>query len=383
MLRREFIRRVGLLAGAAPAIIAAPAAAATPHDSTQPFDPKDWSSVRDQFSIDRSRVHMAAMLLASHPRPVAEQIERHRRAFDTDPYSYWRSRFKSAERTQRAAAGVYLDANPDHIALTDSTTMGLGLIYGALRIAPDQEILTTTHDHYSTAMALQHRADRTGTEIRRISLYDDPAEASVDEIVSRVRRALTSRTRVLAITWVHSSTGVKLPVAEISRVVREENRSRDLKDRVLFCLDGVHGLGIEDATVAELGCDFLIAGTHKWLCGPRGTGIVWGNAAAWDAVSPVIPAFGKSLAAWRGQISLREVPVGAHMTPGGFHSFEHRWALHEAFGFHLAIGKKRIEQRTHRLSTMLKERLSEMHEELLPSLHELVRAEDARSGSGR
>ena len=31
------------------------------------------------------------------------------------------------------------------------------------------------------------------------------------------------------------------------------------------------------------------------------------------------------------------------MTPGGYHSFEHRWALGEAFRFHLAIGKQRVD----------------------------------------
>jgi selenocysteine lyase/cysteine desulfurase len=42
------------------------------------------------------------------------------------------------------------------------------------------------------------------------------------------------------------------------------------------------------------------------------------------------------------------------MTPGGFHSFEHRWALAEAFEFHLAIGKQRVQDRIHDLNTRLK-----------------------------
>jgi isopenicillin-N epimerase len=42
------------------------------------------------------------------------------------------------------------------------------------------------------------------------------------------------------------------------------------------------------------------------------------------------------------------------MTPGGFHSFEHRWALAEAFEFHLTIGKERVQERIHDLNTRLK-----------------------------
>ena len=48
------------------------------------------------------------------------------------------------------------------------------------------------------------------------------------------------------------------------------------------------------------------------------------------------------------------------MTPGGFHSFEHRWALDEAFKFHLKIGKSRVQNRIHTLNTMAKEALTSM-----------------------
>ena len=39
------------------------------------------------------------------------------------------------------------------------------------------------------------------------------------------------------------------------------------------------------------------------------------------------------------------IPDGARLTPGGFHSFEHRWALAEAFRFHEAIGRRRVDAR--------------------------------------
>ena len=48
------------------------------------------------------------------------------------------------------------------------------------------------------------------------------------------------------------------------------------------------------------------------------------------------------------------------MTPGGFHSFEHRWALDEAFAFHQAIGKSRVTQRIYELNQQLKQGLAGM-----------------------
>src|SRR5262249_51831055 len=125
-------------------------------------------------------------------------------------------------------------------------------------------------------------------------------------------------------------------------------------DRALLCIDGVHGFGIEATPVSQLGCDFFASGTHKWLFGPRGTGLLWGAASAWGQVAPVIPSFDRSsIGAWLFN-QTPSGPVGPRMTPGGFHSFEHRWALADAFAFRTTIGAQRVERRTHQLATRLK-----------------------------
>jgi isopenicillin-N epimerase len=46
------------------------------------------------------------------------------------------------------------------------------------------------------------------------------------------------------------------------------------------------------------------------------------------------------------------------MTPGGFHSFEHRWALADAFAFHGRIGRSRVAKRTSALARQLKDGLA-------------------------
>jgi cysteine sulfinate desulfinase/cysteine desulfurase-like protein len=58
-----------------------------------------------------------------------------------------------------------------------------------------------------------------GARVRRVRMYDDPARASVAGMVRRLRAGLTRRTRVVALTWVHSSTGVKLPLRELAAAV--------------------------------------------------------------------------------------------------------------------------------------------------------------------
>ena len=337
--RRRLLAAAGLAAGAA---------ALGRGEAIAALDPRSWNSVRAQFALDPRRVHLAAFLLAPHPRPVREAIERHRRALDRDPVGYLHGNERRLDARVRAEAGAYLGVAGDALALTDSTTMGLGLLYRGLRLGERDEVLTSEHDFYATHEALRLR----GARVRRVRLYDDPARANVDEVVSRLRRAVGPRTRVVALTWVHSSTGVKLPL----RAVRAA-----LPERVLLCVDGVHGLGVEDAGPAEPPLDALASGCHKWLLGPRGTGLLWTSARLRSLLRPVVPSFedAESYGAWLAGRPPAGPPTGARLTPGGFHSFEHRWALAEAFAFQRAIGRARVAARVHSLAARLKDGLAE------------------------
>jgi isopenicillin-N epimerase len=354
MQRRHFLSALG--AGAALACKAAEAAGPTPAAAP----PKDeWAAFRTEFELAPDWVHLAGFLLASHPRRVRDAIERHRRALDENPALYVEAHAFDQKPVLEPAA-AYLGARPEEIALTDSTTMGLALLYSGLPLASGDDVLTTTHDHYSTHESLRLASARSGATLRKVPLYDTPAKASADGMAKALASAIIPKTRVVAITWVHSSTGVKTPVRAIADEVARVNRSRKADQQIWLCVDGVHGFGIEDVTMASLGADFFVAGAHKWLFGPRGTGVVWGKAEHWSKLRPIIPHFGAAAyGAW--MTGAPPPPTTADMmTPGGFHSFEHRWALGEAFALHQALGKAKVAARIHELNTQCKEGLAKL-----------------------
>jgi isopenicillin-N epimerase len=360
MYRRDFLVRTGQAIGAVALASALRNAEAFTSQQSSSNSPS-WEGVRGNFNLEPGLIHMSGFFLASHPKPVREAIEAYRRALDANPIEYWFANVEKSEAAVAAAAAHYLAVDPADIALTDSTTMGLGLLYSGLMLRPNQEILTTTHDHYSTETSLRLRAERTGTSVRRISLYHDAAAKSAGEIVDNVTRAITPQTRVLAVTWVHSCTGVKLPIRAIADALKPINVSRDEQDRVLLCVDGVHGLGVDGSELPDLGCDFFIAGCHKWMFGPRGTGLVWGTPLAWSAATATIPTFDDAnYEMWMNIRPKAPVPIGSWMSPGGFHSFEHRWALDRAFQFHQTVGKPLIAERIHSLNRQLKEGLAKI-----------------------
>ncbi len=346
--RRNFIRNSSLAAGSIG--FSGQSFGLSKKSVAAQLDLSDWQSVRNEFLLDPSVVHMTGLLLASNPTPVRNAIEAFRNGLDRNPVEFFASQFAAKERACYESAGQYLETLPEQISLTDSTTMGLGLLYNGLKLLPGQEILTSTHEHYSSKTSLKTKADTSGAVIRQIELYSDSSAVSSSDIVRNIMSAVTEKTRVLALTWVHSGTGVKIPVKDIGEAVAKINSARTEETRILFCVDGVHGFGIEALSIEQLGCDFFVAGCHKWLFGPRGTGFIWGRKESWKWVTPLIPSFNMQFYPTQGSL----------MTPGGFQSFELRWALPEAFKFHLAIGKERIQNRIHSLNTQLKTGLSSL-----------------------
>lgn len=377
MDRRRFLFKSGVAISTSALFSACNTAPSQPTAAlVQELSFNSWEDIRKQFLFSRDRIHMSQMLLAAHPKMVRDAIQKHRDGFDENPVEYWENNWTTIEGEIRKKASEYMDVAPEEIALTDSTTMGLAMLYSGLKLTSANEILTTTHDHYATEKALEHAVAKSGASIKRVSLYDDPSKASVDEMVEVLRKGITPKTKIVAITFVHSCTGVKTPVKQIATMIKEQNNKRAEADRIYLCVDGVHGFGIENVSIRDLGCDFLAAGTHKWIFGPRGTGVLYAKKDAWNMIGPIIPSFEwNAYGSWLEIFPADKLTYADLCSPGGFHSFEHRWSLGEAFQFQLNIGKARVEERSHQLTNRLKQGLARIrHIKIITPISEEVSA---------
>jgi len=365
LTRRDFLisGSLSLAAGAfSPLVLRAEK---TKPDSSADF--KDWESVRREFELAPGYVHLALFFLASHPTPVRQAIEQYREKIDANPFiavdsAIFESGNENIPSQVCRAIANYIGGDLQDIALTQNTTTGLALFYHGLPLREGDEILTTTHDHYVHHESIRLATGRCGATWRKIPLFDSYDSISPDEIAQRVRKAIGPKTRAVGVTWVHSSSGVRLPIARIAESIADANRGREERDRVLLIVDGVHGLGVEDPKITALGCDAFAAGTHKWMFGPRGTGFVWAKPAVWQKMRPVIPSFFslEPFEAWEQDSELQIPARAAWFSPGGFQAFEHYFALPAAIRFHQNIGSARITARIHELNGQMKTELARM-----------------------
>ena len=319
-------------------------------------DLSTWEGVRAQFALDPAWMHFASFFIASHPAPVQAAIEGYRRAIDANPFATVEHGMFSEGADNlhvqvQAAVGEYLGARPQDVCLTGNTTTGLALVYQGLPLQAGDEVLCTTHDHYSHHESIRLAVARNGAGMRMIPLFEEAATATTDSIIDALLKGIGPRTKVVGLTWVHSSSGIRLPIREIAAALRARPGPP-----LLLLVDGVHGLGSTDETVATMGCDYFCAGTHKWMFAPRGTGLVWASAENWARLRPLIPSFTDidQYQAWERQEAPTTPTTADRMAPGGFHAYEHQWATAAAFRMHRQMGRARVAARIRELNDQCK-----------------------------
>ena len=306
------------------------------HHNRRALGPDTWKGRPSELRARPEPCTARVLSPGGAPRPVRDAIAEHRGRLDADTAVYLHDERVRLEADVLQAAAGYLGVAPEEIAVTGSTTMGMGLLY-ATSVEAGRGEFSREHDFYATHRPAA-RAEATGGSVRRVRLYDEPGSAASGDIVQRVRDAVTPSTRAVALTWVHSSTGVAAVgeiADELSGARRGAGKAQDpaRRRRGARSRGRAGGAARSRLRLPRVGC-------HGRLFGPRGTGIVWGRADAWPEVAPTIPSFtdGESFGAWIAGAEPSGSTSAAAFTPGGYHAFEHRWALAAAFRFRQEVG---------------------------------------------
>src|SRR2546426_3403159 len=86
----------------------------------------DWLAVRNLFPLAPDWTHLSSFLFVSHPKPVAEAIERFRKLLDSDPFWIEKAAFTDSEgrpfAALKRALADYIGGSPGEICMTSNTT---------------------------------------------------------------------------------------------------------------------------------------------------------------------------------------------------------------------------------------------------------------------
>ncbi len=181
-----------------------------------------------------------------------------------------------AEKT-RTIAARFLGCDMNEMLITTSTTNGMNAIAQGLRLKAGDHILTTDQEHGGGLLCWSYFAKYYGVIIDTIII--PPGENNGDAILNRIKANIRKETKLISVSHIFSSTGLRMPVAEISSLARSKD--------ILCIVDGAQAAGAIKVNVKELGCHAYATSGHKWLMGPKGTGLLYLSKEVQDIIRPM------------------------------------------------------------------------------------------------
>lgn len=241
-------------------------------------DEQWWHFLKSQFSLEEGLYYFNNGSLGPSPEYVIDKTENYRRTLDSFPSKYMWGGWNEDKERVRTRVSEYFGVDSEEIALIHNTSEGMNLFARSFKLRPGDEIILANHEHRTGVAPYEYFCKPLGVRIVRPELPLVPS--SPDEIVDAYRKAISSKTRLISMVHMTNTNGMILPVKEISSLAHEKD--------IIVCIDGAQAVGMIDFSISDLACDFYAASGHKWLFGPKGTGILFAGKNKQEMLQPLM-----------------------------------------------------------------------------------------------
>ena len=324
---------------------------------TPPAAPYDVEAIRADFPILSERPYGKALVYldnaasAQKPRAVIERMVHayeHEYANVHRGLHYLANAATEAYEAARERVRSFLNAeSSDEIVFTRSASEAINLVaasFGLQHIGAGDEIVLTVMEHHSNIVPWHFHRERKGAVLKWVDVDDEGAFS-----LEAFERALTPRTKIVAVTQMSNVLGTAPPIKEIVRIAHARG--------VPVLVDGSQGAVHLDVDVRDLDADFYAFTGHK-VYGPTGIGVLYGKRALLEALPPFNGGGEMIDTVTRDAVTYNPPP---HRFEAGTPPIIQAIGLAAAIDYVEAIGRARIRAHEESLRAYAQERLGAMN----------------------
>ena len=179
------------------------------------------------------------------------------------------------EETRKIVGDFIGSETPEQIIFTKGTTDGINIVASAWaenQLQKDDEILITTMEHHSNIVPWQILCEKLGAK-----LVVCPINAAGEILMDELKKLISDRTKLIAVTHVSNTLGTINPVKEITNIAKENNCK--------ILIDAAQSIPHFKVDVNHLDCDFLVFSGHK-IFAPTGLGILYVKKDRFEEMKP-------------------------------------------------------------------------------------------------
>ena len=232
-----------------------------------------------EYMFEPGLNYLNTAALGPTPRSVLDRVLQAWYELELDPVmmAYADGAVHVATDEARKQVAALINCNADELLITRSATDAMNTVALGLNLNRGDRVLTTDVEHEGGINGWDYLKRRRGIDIDIVSIA--PGDFDTPGIISRFEKAITDQTKVISISHVNASTGLRMPVVEIAALAKSRG--------TLCVVDGAQAVGGITVDVRKLGCDAYVGTGHKWLMGPKGTGFLYMSREASSLIQPV------------------------------------------------------------------------------------------------
>jgi L-cysteine/cystine lyase len=304
----------------------------------------DVTRIREQIPVCQAMTYVNTGWSGPSPKPVVDAIK-DRLDYEMNQGPTTPEVYLSGQEIQnraQAALAELVNAAPDEICITRNTTEGLNIVINGLPWQQGDEIITCDLEHSSVWVPALFQQQRHGAVVKVVSLAPNENQES---ILEKMEAAISDRTKLVFLSHVQYSSGLRMPVEQIRGLTKEKG--------ALMLLDGAQAAGQVSLDMADLDCDFYSLPGQKWLLGPEGVGALYIRRNLIPQVEP-IHVGGRSVVSFDDPYSFEPDPSSINKFVLSSVSVPLYAGLVETIRFIQEIGVKQIEERNLDLAEAMK-----------------------------
>jgi isopenicillin-N epimerase len=216
------------------------------------------------------------------PKPVFERYQQFQLELEQEPVQFITVNGLQYLETAREALADYVHCHKDDLVYVTNPSYAVNTIIKSLDLKPGDEILTTSLEYGACDKAWEYYSKKTGAAYIKqpVSL---PIK-SKEEFVAEFIKGITNKTKLVFISHITSSTGLRLPIEEICAAAKAKG--------IMTFVDGAHAPGQVSLNLQDSPFDMYTGACHKWMMTPKGSSFLFVKKEWQHMIDPLIVSWG-------------------------------------------------------------------------------------------
>ncbi|HEX8333312.1 MAG TPA: aminotransferase class V-fold PLP-dependent enzyme [Segetibacter sp.] len=238
--------------------------------------------MRDHFLLRDDITFLNFGSFGACPKAVFKRYQEFQLELEQEPVQFVTVHGPKYLKDSRNALATYLNADSDDLVYVTNPTFAVNIIAKSFPLEEGDEVLSTNIEYGSCDRTWNYYCKKARAIFKRQPIRF-PIE-SKEDFIHQFSDGITARTKLIFISHITSSTGLRFPVEEICWIAKQKG--------ILILIDGAHAPGQIPADLKALDVDMYTGACHKWMMTPKGCSFLYVKKELQHLFDPLVISWG-------------------------------------------------------------------------------------------